>query len=311
MTMPYGYEQFFVKAKLFMNRAMDPSDDRTEDEKQLWAALALELLAKAALCKVSPTLVAEPTEDGTHVLKAAGLIEGETHFTTARASTIFKRCERVFRPFSAEEASKISNGRNEYLHGAALGITKIPAHAWWPQFWAQTDILLAAQGSDVSMLVGGDRTDEVEAHLAQNRQNVQNQVMARISAAKQSLIRFRDGRMSGPEQAKWETASQWTPVMTYRTITDCPACGNDGWLEGEEIVERRVTEYGDDERDHFVGTIAEIDIAPDYFSCPTCHLVLERSDLIAATDLTDDTFTVEVDPEDLDDWPEEAEYGND
>jgi len=32
---------------------MDPSDDRTEDEKQLWASLALELLGKAALAKWS------------------------------------------------------------------------------------------------------------------------------------------------------------------------------------------------------------------------------------------------------------------
>ncbi|MGW4771833.1 hypothetical protein ACWEO2_27815 [Nocardia sp. NPDC004278] len=77
-------------------------------------------------------------------------------------------CRRVFRPFSADEASKIAGGRNEYLHGAALGINQIPAQAWWPQFWAQTDILLTAQGRDISMLVGGDRTDEVERHLAQN-----------------------------------------------------------------------------------------------------------------------------------------------
>src|SRR3546814_13483385 len=139
---------------------------------------------------------------------------------------------------SSDLASKISNGRNEYLHGAALGITKIPAHAWWPQFWAQTGILLTAQGSDVSLLVGGDRTDTVEEHLAQNRQNVQNQVMARISAAKQSLTRFRDGRMSGPEQAKWETASQWSPIMTSRTHTDCTAFGNSGGITGEESVEK-------------------------------------------------------------------------
>ncbi|MFF0496469.1 hypothetical protein ACFYU5_08705 [Nocardia aobensis] len=310
MTTPYGYDQFWIKAKLFLNRAMDPSNDRTEDEKQLWAALALELLAKAALCKVSPILVAEPTEDGSHVLKAAGLIEGEAHFTTARASTIFKRCQKVFRPFSEEEATKISSGRNEYLHGAALGITGIPAHAWWPRFWAQAHILLTAQGADISLLVGPERVNAVEVHLAQNKKNIEHQLTSRIEAAKLSLARFRDGRMSGTEQAKWQAWPRWTPVLEYSTEATCPACSNIGRLEGSEIVDRRVTEYGADERDHFIGTIAEIDVSPDYFSCQTCHLVLDKFELILESELGEEGFTVEVDPEDLEDWFE-PEYGND
>ncbi|MET8426851.1 hypothetical protein [Nocardia sp. NPDC004860] len=310
MMTPYGYEQFWVKAKLFLNRAMDPSTDRTEDEKQLWAALALELLAKAALCKVSPILVAEPTDDGSHALKAAGLIEGEPHFTTARASTIFKRCQRVFRPFSEEEATKIASGRNEYLHGAALGITGIPPHAWWPRFWAQANILLTAQGADISLLVGPERVDQVETYLAQNKKNIEHQLTSRIEAAKLSLARFREGRMSGSELAKWQAPQRWTPVMDYSASATCPACSGIGMLEGSDIADRRVTEYGGNEGDHFIGIIAEIDVSPEYFSCPTCRLVLDRFELIAETELGDECFTIEVDPEDLADWLE-PEYGND
>ncbi|WP_157117667.1 hypothetical protein [Nocardia vaccinii] len=310
MTTPYGEEQFWIKAKLFLNRAMGPSGDRTEDEKQLWAALALELLAKAALSKVSPILVAEPTADGSHALRAAGLIEGETHFTTARASTIFKRCQKAFRPFSEDEATKIASGRNEYLHGAALGITNIPAQAWWPRFWAQAHILLTAQGADISQLVGVERVDEVEAYLAQNQQNIEHQLTSRIETAKLSLARFREGRMSGSEQAKWQDAPTRFPIMDYHIPAECPACHGAGRLEGNDIVDRRVGEYGDHEGDHFIGMIAEIDVSPECFTCPTCHLLLDKYELIVAADLGEDAFTVEVDPESLDDWFE-PEYGND
>lgn len=50
-----------------------------------------------------------------------------------------------------------------------------------------------------SLLVGSERVNRVEAHLAQNKKNIEHRLMSRIEAAKLSLARFRDGRMSGFE----------------------------------------------------------------------------------------------------------------
>lgn len=63
MSNPFDHDALWTKAKLFLNRAMD-DDPRSFDERALWAALALELLAKAALARVSPLLIAEPNEEG-------------------------------------------------------------------------------------------------------------------------------------------------------------------------------------------------------------------------------------------------------
>jgi hypothetical protein len=57
---------------MFLNRAMDEQEARSFDERALWATLALELLAKAALARTSPVLIAEPTEEGTNLLIADG-----------------------------------------------------------------------------------------------------------------------------------------------------------------------------------------------------------------------------------------------
>src|ERR1022692_512412 len=101
MIEPYDYEALWAKAKVFLNRAMDPGPGRAFDEQTLWASAALELLGKAALARVSPRLIAEPNEEGANILIAAGLIEGNAKFTSVSASTIFKRCQLAFRPFSA------------------------------------------------------------------------------------------------------------------------------------------------------------------------------------------------------------------
>ena len=59
MSKPWDPDALFIKAKLFLNHAMD-DDSRQFDEQALWASLALELLAKAALAKVSPVLMTAP-----------------------------------------------------------------------------------------------------------------------------------------------------------------------------------------------------------------------------------------------------------
>ena len=123
---PYDHEALWAKAKVFLNRAMDPDPGRSFDEQALWASAALELLGKAALARVSPLLIAEPTEEGVNILIATGLIEGTAEFTSVSASTIFKRCQRAFRPFSAADAQKFADARNEYLHGSSIGFMTLP-----------------------------------------------------------------------------------------------------------------------------------------------------------------------------------------
>lgn len=94
MISPYDHEALWVKAKLFINRAMDDDEARSFEEQALWASLALELLAKAALARVSPLLIAEPNEEGSNLLIASGLLEGDARFTSLRAKTLFSRCHK-------------------------------------------------------------------------------------------------------------------------------------------------------------------------------------------------------------------------
>ncbi len=110
MSKPWDPDALFIKAKLFLNHAMD-DDSRQFDEQALWASLALELLAKAALAKVSPVLIAVPTEEGNSLLVASGLVEGDVRFTSVQAKTLFARCARAFKPFSEKESKAIASAR--------------------------------------------------------------------------------------------------------------------------------------------------------------------------------------------------------
>jgi hypothetical protein len=302
---PYDHQALWSKAKVFLNRAMDPGPARSFDEQALWASAALELLGKAALARVSPLLIAEPTEEGVNILIATGLIEGTAKFTSVSASTVFKRCQRAFRPFSSADALKFADARNEYLHGPTIGFVALPPEAWWPRFWALASILVTAQDREIEELVGPDRLAGVEAHLQQNAKNVEHRTEALIARATQRIAQYRAGNLPAKVQMEWQSNPDLTAGLSYSQAESCPACGGAGTLEGDDSSDMSYTyEPGDDEDDP--GAVwATITVPADYFSCSTCHLVLDRYELIKQADLATTFDTIDDDP------PLEPDYGND
>lgn len=306
MTRPWDPDALWLKAKMFLNRAMDEADTRPFDERALWATLALELLGKAALARTSPALIAEPTEDGTNFLIATGLVEGESHFLSVRAKTIFLRCQRAFRPFSAEEALKLINARNEYLHSATPGFTFIPEQAWWPLFWRQAIILNNASDKDLADLVGSERESVVEAHLEQNRKNIEHRTEMLLEQARTRLAQYQAGTLPARIARQWTPGLDRSAGLARHAPMRCPVCGSLGEIEGEEIGDRDIaqSQVAEDEWEYQV----TLTVYAEYFSCSNCGLVLDRSDLIEQAGL-ESTFGMEGDEDDVAELYE-GEYGN-
>jgi len=306
VTSPYDHEALFLKARLFLNRAMDEEDRRPFEEQALWASLALELLAKAALARVSPLLIAEPTEDGKNLLIASGLVDGEARFTSVRAKTLYSRCQRAFRPFNETEAANITHARNDYLHGSTPGFTNMPAAAWWPRFWAQAAILVHALDLTMVELVGTDRDGIVDAHLEKNAQNIENRVQMSIERARQRLGQHEAGTLPAKVAREWQPGWDNTHGFEHRTNDVCPACGADGVLEGEEVMSTEIL-YGQVGPDDYEAVI-ELTVGSDRFSCAACGLVLDSPELIEAAGVNP-TFSAEGSEAELAYY--EGDYGND
>ncbi|MFE7421120.1 hypothetical protein [Rhodococcus sp. NPDC057529] len=304
MSDAYDEQALWMKAKLFLSHAMDDDEPRDFDERGLWASLALELLAKAALARVSPVLIASPSEDGTNLLIASGLVDGDARFTSVAAHTLMSRSSKAFRPFDEKEAGAIMRARNNYLHGGAAAFTKIPADAWWPRFWAQAIILVHAQDKDLEDLVGLDRVSVVENHLTQNKKNIEHRVEMLISRAKQRLAQYQSGNLSSKVAAEWTKPVHLTAGLSHSGEGTCPACGDTGTLEGEDVLttETKYEQLSEEDYDVWV----DLTISADYFSCPTCRLILDSWELISAAGLEDE-FSGTGDYGDY----MEPEYGND
>ncbi|WP_033247451.1 hypothetical protein [Nocardia carnea] len=305
MSDVYDARSLWMKSRLFINHAMDEDDPRDFDERALWAALALELLAKAALSRHSPVLIATPTEEGNHILIASGLISGDAKgFSSVTAKTLIKRCAAAFPPFSEKEASTITQARNNYLHGGSPKFAPIPPTAWWPRYWAQAIILVNAQDKSLEDLVGLSRVPIVETHLAQNKKNIEDRAEMLVARAVQRLAQYKSGDLPAKIAAEWVKPTTLTAGLTYRAEADCPACGSTGTVEGDQItdVDRQYDQLSED----YAEVRIELTVASDYFSCPRCRLVVDGWEVVKAAGV-DEQFISAGDHIDFD----EGEYGND
>lgn len=303
MSASYDHEALWLKAKLFLSWALEEGEHRTSDERMLWASMGLELLAKAALSKVSPLLIAVPTEEGANILIAAGLISGDARFESIKASTLFKRCARAYKPFNDTQALAIAQARNNFLHGGDAAFTKMPPEAFWPRYWAQAVILVHAQDRDVVDLVGPRQAAVVEGHLATNVRNIEHRTEMLIARARQRLSQYEAGSFTATQAAEW-TKTVATAGLAYDAVARCPACNEDGTLEGEHVShhEIHVERVSDDDFDVWV----DVTVDAEHFSCDNCKLVLDGYELLQQAGLPTSLEALG----DVSDF-EEPEYGND
>lgn len=309
MNLSYDSEALWLKAKLFLNRALDEGPDQSFDEQALWASLALELLGKSTLSRVSPALIADPSESGNNLLVAAGLVESSGPVTSVRASTIWSRCQRAFKPFDERRAKKIADARNEYLHGGALGFLTSPPNTWWPEFWSLVNPLVTAQDRTLEELLGEERAEEARRHLERNTQNIEHSVTALMEAARRGLDRFSRGELSSTELRIWKARKpRLAYEYSYEGDAPCPVCSAEGRVWGEEVddvrieVEEILGAPDSETLDYCIGTVWT-----EAFWCSTCHLMIEGAQYIDVAGI-DQSF--EVLDENLREL-QESEYGND
>src|SRR4029077_967560 len=113
-------DPLWAKARLYFERAFEESGD--DPLFGLWCSLALELLGRAALASVSPTLLAEPDRDHRFLLHALNRGSEKTQRRSIGTAQVFSLCQTLFVQFTEDDlkaALALVNRRNDELHTGA------------------------------------------------------------------------------------------------------------------------------------------------------------------------------------------------
>jgi hypothetical protein len=301
-------EPIFAKSKFYIQRALRRKEANDLDEYQLWASLALELLGKAALASIHPSLIIDPTHYQS--LFAATGINISTDIKTIAAHTLFERLRHLAPKF--EEPVKlfcnaIAQRRNAELHSGDTPFKTMKLEAWEARYWHAAQLILNMMKLSLDEWLGASDAKAPKQLLLHATKAKADAVVIRVQ---QAMEKFNSLKKAEREQAlsRAQTKNFYEYRDLFRLLADaeweaeCPACSGKAYLAGmivsEEIVD---STNGEDGAWEFV----ERSFVAEEFHCPVCDLQMQGSDEIEAAGMSTDHEAVEQREQE-----HEQEYGN-
>jgi hypothetical protein len=279
-------EGLVAKSQVYIQRAFRAKLASDFDEYQLWASLALELLGKAALAKIHPSLVVDPNHYES--LFAASGINISTDIKTIVAGTLYKRLSHLSKYFDTkvkEFCDTISVRRNAELHSGELPFHQMRLEAWEGRYWQVAQIIGTLLEFSLEEWIGADRAKAPKELVSAAAEATLQAAQKRVEQAKEHFMaRPKKEREEALKLSKTKHAYHYSNMFRllsgHEWEVGCPACSGRAFLAGlefgEQVLDSSPGEEGEEEE-------VEKYYSGEEFRCPTCGLHLDsRQEIDAA-----------------------------
>lgn len=294
------YDDLWNKSRLFIEKSVKKRDEGDYGECQLWASVALELLGKATLSFIHPSLVVDPNTPKGFLIACEHIVNGD--YKTITAKTVFDRLNTLISVDRFDSDTKafcmrLANNRNSDLHSGALPFEGIILDSWLPKYWDTCKMLLEFQGNTLSDFIGPEEARIAEEIIVNRTVTLKRSIESRILKHKQEITERYDGSI--PHGIKEEKLVLWDDDQE---AIECPSCACQALITGELHDEGPIISDDDDPWIQY----QDVTYEATFFWCRTCDLKLNNLEEIIAADI-DHTFikSLEIEPD------YEPDYGND
>jgi hypothetical protein len=299
--MAIDYTELFNKSKIYIDKAIKRRDGGDSDEFQLWASFSLELLGKATLAYIHPSLVVDPNKPK-GLLVACGYTDSKDlkieEFKTITAKTVFERLNNTvnvpkFSSNMKDFCMTLANRRNAELHSALIPFTGVDLEVWLPRFWEVCQILLEFQEKTLTHFLGNGEAERATSLINDHTQYLKGVIESRLSRFKEAY---------SLEYGNYDRREIIYELDEGESIAFCPSCGNEGVVEGEPIDREYKGADPDNPWLNYFNEVYEVTA----FRCSYCNLTLSGYKEVELSGMETE-FENEV--EDHPDY--EPDYGND
>ncbi|MCK6685927.1 MAG: hypothetical protein L6R30_26325 [Thermoanaerobaculia bacterium] len=275
---PWSVDALLAKAQRYADEMLrHPHDDWRFG---LASTFVLEFVARAALAKVSPTLLADwkNSRDWDNVYFALGFTPKTSRFIprSVGVAIVLQRIAAILPAFTEELegfAIQHMNYRNEELHTGTTPFDGVRPN-WLAPFYETCVILLKSLGEDLSLLVGPEESAAADDLIAASRDS--------SAKAVGRAIEEHQRRWAALEEAEKEKASRQASTWAIRQAghrVRCPACGSDALLTGRPFTGPSLRLNGDQ-------LIVETqEYLPAKFECIACRLKISGLSQLTVCDL--------------------------
>jgi hypothetical protein len=301
--MSWERDPLWAKARLFFERAFNELHD--DSLFGFWCSLGLELLARAAVASVSPTLLAEPDDEHKNLLHALNRGADGTQRKSIGTARVLGLCRTLFKSeFTKEDhtlAMALVNRRNDELHTGGAPFDEFPSRQWLKGFYHACRSLANVMEESLESLFGEEEGAAATEILNEAQSEVTQRVQSAI-AAHRKVFQTKAQNVREAMAIEAETEGERLSYARHHRVA-CPACGCVATVTGEVFGSEHISH----EESSIVGRQS---VSPQSFACLGCGLALEGySELEAAqlgghytrtTEYSPEEYYGLVDPDDID-----------
>lgn len=264
--MSWNKDSLVSKARVMFEKAS--KEDKDDIFFGLFNSIGLELLERAALSKISPTLLAENDNLQRHILFALGHESGSTSPKSIITARVIEMCSKLVPEFEEMKKFAISmaNRRNEEAHSGAMAFKEYTSDSWIVSFYKTTKILADFLEISMENLMGEEVSKEADEMLKEDSDKIRKEVNDKI--AKRKSV-FREDHPEGISEEERKTNDNKVDSKTsigYHKVK-CPVCGEDAVITGVLTGKTQIT--------HEDETIIErSNVTAKQFECEVCKLKL-------------------------------------
>ena len=256
----------------------------------LWSTFSLELLARAALSAINPTLAADAKGDWHHLLYALDIQPKTANYIprVIDISQVFSRLQELIPDFIPELESfckRHMTTRNEDLHTGATPFVGTKVASWLPTYYRACAVLLESMGDSLERFLGSSEADVAETMIAAHKDESAKSINREIEAHKTVW----NSNNTEEQDLLALQASTWATRQIGHSVS-CPVCNCDAILSGSAIAPplKSITEDEITETQEYL---------PSRFECVACRLKISGLSHLSAAGLGDPynaTFTYDI-----------------
>lgn len=272
---PWDPDALLLKARRYIEQMLE--HNHSDWQFAFWSSLALELIARAALAKASPALLADK-DDWRQVYFALGHTPKAQRFVPKSVGTaeVLNRLQDIYATFDKElrDFCSLHTGmRNAELHSADLPFEDLKPSAWLSKFYRSCEVLLQPLAVDLENLLGPEEAAFAKQQIAAGKDEAAKAVLSTINSFKTVWE-----AKPADERKKLVTKAEAWATRQEGHVVKCPACGSDALLEGDPISAPKKTL-----KDELV--VETQSMSPSTFQCVACNLKISGLSQLSAAGL--------------------------
>lgn len=264
--MSWEKDTLLSKSKIFFDKAFQ--EDKENIFFGLTCDMGLETLSRAALAKISPTLLAEPDKDQQNLLHALNIGSAKSPKKSIGTSQVLMLCKTLIPEFTEEHlksASAIVNRRNEEVHTGTVAFLEYRTQHWIEGFYKCCKVLADFLGESLDHIFGAEKAKAAQLILKETETKVIEKTKSLIDAHEKVF----EAKSEEEINQLIEEAEKQGEILSHNKHhkVKCPACSCVATVTGD-VYGKDLIEHGDYE------IIVKQTVIPTKFCCLDCGLKL-------------------------------------